>query len=88
MKRTKTEILVDILKVTLESTGPTNIMYKVNTSWKPLTVYLDKLSSNGLIELSHVNGRRRYKITEKGISLLKLSENVDKALHRTPSGNP
>ena len=75
MRRTKEEIMMDMLKVATQPVGPTKLMYSTNLSWKPLRQYLEKLTTAGLIEL--ISGRREiYETTEKGKRLLRLSESL------------
>jgi predicted transcriptional regulator len=53
---------------------PTRIMYATNMSWKPVRKILDNLVDRGLLSaIENTVGnrvKRRYEITEKGISVL------------------
>jgi len=56
---------------------PTNIMYRSNLSWVPLTEILNLLEDKGLIE-SRVTGKRRvYKITKRGLDLLEYFQKAE-----------
>ena len=77
MRRSKEEMIMDILKVALDPTRPTNLMYRVNMSWKPLMEYLSRLTSAGLIELKTIDNRRFYLTTEQGVRFLKMGEQME-----------
>jgi predicted transcriptional regulator len=74
MRRSKMEIHLDVLR-TLAQKGPlklTHIMYKSNVNCCVLKDYLDFLILHNLIEEKIIKKERIvYKITEKGISVLK-----------------
>jgi predicted transcriptional regulator len=74
MRRSKMEIHLDVLR-TLAQKGPlklTHIMYKSNVNCCVLKDYLDFLILHNLIEEKTIKKERIvYKITEKGISVLK-----------------
>lgn len=53
-----------------EEIKPTQLMYKVNVSWRMLSEILTYLSDRGLISFSEVGSRRTIALTEKGQSCL------------------
>lgn len=68
-------ICLEILKAIKKGVNkPTNIMYRCNLSWIPLTEILESLLSQGLIERRNYGKRRVYDITEKGLNVLRFFE--------------
>ena len=68
-KRSRTDIIYDILKIIQESGGeikPTRLMYKANLSHKQMKGYLESLMKNKLIEKKDVENKTRISITKKG----------------------
>jgi len=45
-------------------------MYKANLSWEPLQEHLRSLLEQNLIVREAVGARERYRITERGVSVL------------------
>jgi predicted transcriptional regulator len=74
MRRSKMEMHLDILR-TLAQKGPlklTHIMYKANVNCCVLKEFLDFLTKQNLIEEKTLRKERIvYKITEKGLTVLK-----------------
>jgi len=74
MRRSKMEMHLDILR-TLAQKGPlklTHIMYKANVNCCVLKEYLDFLTQQNLVEEKTLRKERIvYKITEKGLTVLK-----------------
>ncbi|MHA2113689.1 MAG: winged helix-turn-helix domain-containing protein [Candidatus Hodarchaeales archaeon] len=74
-RRSKLDIQMEVLNAVREGMDkPTRIMYATNMSWKPVRKILDKLVDKGLLSaIENTVGnrvKRRYEITEKGISVL------------------
>ncbi len=75
------ETLLDIL--TIIGTGvekPTHVMYKANLSWTIMQQNMKLLESQGLVIPSEDQGRRIYRLSEKGFTLLKQFESVREGL--------
>ena len=71
-------ICLEILKAIKKGVNkPTNIMYRCNLSWIPLTEILESLLSQGLIERRNYGKRRVYDITEKGLNVLRFFEKAE-----------
>ena len=74
MRRSKMEMHLDILR-TLAQKGPlklTHIMYKANVNCCVLKEYLDFLTQQNLVEEKTLRKERIvYKITEKGLTVIK-----------------
>ena len=83
MKRSKLEIYIHILKA-LSCSGPlkpTQVMYKINACYIYTEQYLDFLIKNQLVEKTVFSKRKAtYAITEKGITLLRIYQELEKAL--------
>ena len=81
MKRSKQEIIAQILEVCLESSSKTRIVYQVNLNFRTINPYLDILTKNKLIV---VNGSEQtlYKTTPKGLDLLDAIKKVNSSLSK------
>ena len=90
MRRSKMEMYVDTLKV-LAKNGPlklTHIMYKANVNCSVLKQNLDFLIQQNLIEEQIRHKKRnktkvRYAITEKGKTVIRYFNEVNRALQIT-----
>jgi predicted transcriptional regulator len=90
MRRSKMEMYIDILKV-LAQKGPlklTHVMYKANVNCSVLKDNLEFLIEQNLIEEQITQKRRNktkitYAITEKGRTVIKYFNEVNRALHIT-----
>jgi predicted transcriptional regulator len=72
LKRSWVEISADILEVTLTPSNKTRIMYRSNLNFERFNRYFYGLVTKGFIdERNDSNGRRVYKTTERGRTLLK-----------------
>jgi len=81
MKRSRLEVCIDVLGIINEGCRkPTWIMYRSNTSWKPLNKILDALTSEGAITVKTAGDKKEYDITEKGRSILKYHEKIRMSL--------
>jgi predicted transcriptional regulator len=78
-RRSKLDIQLEVLKAVRGGMDkPTRIMYAANLAWSPLNKILEFLVESEL--LSEINipagnrSKRRYEITEKGVSVLNYME--------------
>ncbi|MBU3896931.1 MAG: hypothetical protein KJ697_03295 [Nanoarchaeota archaeon] len=72
-RRSKTQILVDILRLVHRKGGTaksTHILYGANLSHKRLKLYLDALIENGFLEMVSERGHTHFKITKKGVQFI------------------
>ena len=74
-RRSNIEIIADILR--LSEAGKNEIMYSANMSYRQLQKYLNFLTQEGFIEVKPSNPRPTYRVTKKGLRLLK---NIDSLL--------
>ena len=79
MKRSKQEIIAQILEVCLDSSSKTRIVYQVNLNFRTINPYLDMLMKNRLIEISEAE-QKLYKTTPKGVGLLDTIKQVNSSL--------
>lgn len=94
MRRSKMEMYIDILKV-LAQKGPlklTHVMYKANVNCSVLKDNLEFLIEQNLIEEQLTQKRRNktkitYAITEKGRTVIKYFNEVNRALQITEENN-
>jgi predicted transcriptional regulator len=81
MKRSKQEIIAQILEVCLDSASKTAIVYQVNLNFRTINPYLDILTKNNLIEVS--KGKQTlYKTTQKGANLIEIIKKVNESLSK------
>ena len=81
VRRSRMETMFDILSTIAAGTEkPTHIMYKANLSWKVMQQYMKRLESQGAIEPKDEQGRRVYRLTEKGFRLLEQFNSVREGL--------
>ncbi len=77
MRRSRLDIIIDILEVAKEGTHKTSIVYKTNLNFKLAEGYLDLLQKRGLME----NKLDKYVITEEGKSFLGKAKAVTLFTH-------
>lgn len=74
-RRSSVEVIADILR--LGQAGKTEIMYSANMSYFQLQKYLKYLLKLGLIDKVEIDSPGvTYRVTEKGLDLLKSIEGV------------
>lgn len=82
-RRSNIEVIADILR--LGQAGKTEIMYSANMSYRQLQKYLDFLLQRGFIDrVEMANPAVTYRVTEKGLRLLKTIDRILKML--SPNG--
>jgi predicted transcriptional regulator len=80
-KRTRIEVISDILRVILEKKGsikPTHLMYKANLSHKSLNLYTSQLIKSQLIikTQNQKDNKNMFEITPKGMAFYKQYSQV------------
>lgn len=70
MRRSKLEILSEILKITSEEANITSIVYKANLNFKIARKHVEYLLENGFIEEKITEGKKTYSTTKKGKEFL------------------
>ena len=79
MKRSREEILAQILDTCGKSASKTRIVYQVNLNFKTVKPYLETLIGSNLIEVSP--GKNvLYETTQKGANLLESMNRVKEEL--------
>lgn len=77
-RRTRTEVIVDVLSEALGGANKTRIMYQANLNFLRFNKYFDELLDAGLVEVFDNPGSKCggivYRTTEKGRELLKVLE--------------
>ena len=83
-RRSSTDIIADILGLLrLGEAGKTEIMYKTKMSHSQRQKYLENMMGLGLVgELRKENGSASYRVTRKGLRVLRTIENMQEALLR------
>jgi len=71
-RRSRLEIMADILQEGRKPTRKTQIMYQCNLSFKQFKTYLSFLGIKGLIKGKDNSGAALYQTTRSGLSFLKL----------------
>jgi predicted transcriptional regulator len=79
MKRSREEIVSEILDVCLNGANKTKIVYQANLNFRTINPYLDLLIGKNLIKVSQ--GRiLRYETTPQGIDMLEDIKGVHNGL--------
>jgi predicted transcriptional regulator len=79
------ETLCDIVKaIGAGAEKPTHIMYKANLSWTVMQGYIKDLETQGVVFSQDSDGKRLYKLTEKGYILLKQYVAIKEDLNLLP----
>jgi predicted transcriptional regulator len=83
MKRSRQEIISQILEICINGASKTRIVYQVNLNFKTVNPYLNLLIKNDLIQVNE--GRAiLYETTPKGLRLLESIKRIhDKLLDPT-----
>lgn len=80
-RRSRMEVIGDILAEASGLSTKTRIMYGANLNFLRFEKYFSKLLDNGLIvERKNSEGSRVYITTEKGKDLLKILKNAEKII--------
>ncbi len=70
-RRTRTEVIIDILNESLNGANKTRIMYRANLNFLRFNYYLTEMLENGLLtKENYGDGRVVYKATKNGKALL------------------
>jgi predicted transcriptional regulator len=78
MKRSRTEVIVEILNAAKNDACKTRLMYNVNMNLASFNKYLRELTKAGLVaKINNSQNKVTYKITERGKSLLELLEKAE-----------
>jgi predicted transcriptional regulator len=79
------ETYCDIVKaIGAGAEKPTHIMYRANLSWTVMQGYIKDLEAQGLVASQEADGKRLYKLTEKGFLLLKQYVSIKEDLKLLP----
>ena len=80
-RRSDVEIIADMLEVGENGAGKTEIMYSANMSYRQIQKYLGFLVANGFIDQMKMgNPSVTYQITDSGLRLLELINNIKEML--------
>ena len=80
-RRSDVEIIADMLEVGENGAGKTEIMYSANMSYRQIEKYLGFLVANGFIDKMKMgNPSVTYQITDSGLKLLQLINNIKEML--------
>ena len=80
-RRSDVEIMADMLKVGENGAGKTEIMYSANMSYRQIQKYLGFLVASGFIDKMKMgNPSVTYQITDNGLKLLHLINNIKEML--------
>ncbi|HME87300.1 MAG TPA: winged helix-turn-helix domain-containing protein [Candidatus Nanoarchaeia archaeon] len=79
-RRSKYEIIYDILKLISEKNGkvkPTHILYGGNLSHDRLKKYLKELIDGGFIQQTNEKGKMFYQLSEKGYKFIEEFKKIE-----------
>ena len=83
-RRSKMETYCDILRAIGGGAGkPTHILYRANLSWTVLQNCLNVLEIQGLVEVIDDDGRKAYRLSDKGFKLLQQYLSLSEGLRLT-----
>jgi predicted transcriptional regulator len=72
MRRSRIDIIIDILEVSIMGVNKTSVVYRCNLNFKVARKYLELLKKHGLLE----NRENIYRTTEKGNLFLKKAKEL------------
>ena len=75
MRRSRFEIMGEILSLATDGARKTEILYRANLNFNVINRYLNLLIQEGLISLT-ADSARKLKTTEKGLGFLKAYKNL------------
>ena len=70
MKRSKSDIMLDVLNVCRNGASKTSIVYRANLNFNTATPYIDLLSEKGLLNIREGPGTL-YETTPQGMEAIK-----------------
>lgn len=76
-KRSRMDLIVDILKIINEKGGkikPTHLMYKANLSHSQMKIYLEELTDKDMIKKSIIENGKKFKENRKEKSLVEITD--------------
>ena len=76
-RRSRDQILIEIMSRCVIGENITRIVYQTNTNFTTIRAYLDLLTKNGLLEC-HGTSPRLYRTTPKGIELMGRLKRIQK----------
>ncbi len=79
-KRDSFSITISILSHAMHGTGKTQLVYRTNLNFGTMYKYLRLLMNSGLISAYILDGNKKYKTTEKGISFLRELQKLQEFL--------
>lgn len=80
MKRSRGEIVSDILEICTAGANKTKIVYQANLNFRTVNPYLDLLTTKGLIDIAE-GSTKTYITTDKGEELLESYKAVHSELN-------
>ena len=88
-RRDATKVIYEILALGIEGVSKTQIIYKVNLSFRRAEVYIHFLANKGFLKLeTDPQGLTKYWLTESGVRLLRLLRSVEIELRELFLGSP
>jgi predicted transcriptional regulator len=76
LRRSKSEIMLDVLNICRSGASKTKIVYKANLNFNTATPYIDLLSKKGLLSIREGSGTF-YETTPQGIEVMKTLRQLD-----------
>jgi len=79
-RRSRVDIIAEILQIARHGEKKTSIMYKANLSYSRLEYYLRLLVDSQLLQKTNHSRRNLYQTTSKGDTFLSLSKELNRIL--------
>ena len=78
-RRSKDQIILEILRICARGENVTKIVYQTNTNFTTVKGYLNMLMKNGLVECD-TSSPRIYRATSKGLEMMKRLREIHREL--------
>jgi predicted transcriptional regulator len=79
-RRTRFDIVIDILSVCVEGANKTKIVYNTNLNFRTANVYIDFLMESDLLMLNSHGDNKIYQTTDRGMDILRKFRDLEKSV--------
>ncbi|VVB70272.1 Winged helix-turn-helix [uncultured archaeon] len=78
-RRSKDQMIIEILRICIDGENVTKIVYQSNTNFTTIKAYLDLLMKHDLVEYMD-SSQKIYKTTGKGLEIMRRLQDLQKEL--------
>jgi len=79
-RRTRFDIITDILKASVDGANKTRIVYSTNLNFKIANEYIKFLIESNLLKEESQSNSKLYRTTEEGLELLKKFDELEQVI--------